>query len=147
MRSYDLHQFKEEKNTPLLVPMLVPYLVELGCKGETELLAYSVSEDAMQRSADREGEQEVGTRCAGDNTVDPHPTATVGTALCQQITSPACCSYSFRPDLLALPILVTVFTLLMVSSQQGPGLLQGTAPLTAQMQIEHQRSGQETSLS
>ena len=33
---------KKEKNTTLLVLVFVPYLVELGCKDETEVLAYSV---------------------------------------------------------------------------------------------------------
>lgn len=94
-------------------------------------------EDAMQRSAGRQGEWEVGISRAGDSTVDPRPTArgsslaaaTVDTALWQQITSPASCSYSFRPDLLGLQILITVFILFTVSSQQGLGLPQGTVPL------------------
>lgn len=30
-------------------------------------------EDAMQKSAGREGEREVGTSRAGDSTADPHP--------------------------------------------------------------------------
>lgn len=63
-------------------------------------------------------------------------TATVDTALGQQITSPASCSYSFGPDLLGLQIPITVFIVVMVSSQQGLGLLQGTKCSFAQMQVE-----------
>ena len=78
-----------------------------------------------QRNAGRQGEQEVGTSCAGDSTVDPHPmvwgsslaAATVGTALWQQITSPASCSCSFRPDFPALPTLITVFYSWLVPSK------------------------------
>lgn len=62
--------------------------------------------------------------------------ATVGTALWQQPTSPASCSDSSRADHLALPDLITVFMAFMASSQQGLGLLRGTIPLTAQMQVQ-----------
>lgn len=98
----------------------------------------------MQRSTGRQGERDVGTSRARDSTVDPCPTAwgsslataTVDTALGQQITSPASCSYSFGPDLLGLQIPITVFIVVMVSSQQGLGLLQGTKCSFAQMQVE-----------
>lgn len=96
-------------------------------------------EDAMQKSAGREAEREVGTSCAGDSTVDPHPHQ--GSVRQQPCSSHRGHSPLVADNLSSLLLLLfqtwpsrftdsyNVFILFMASSRQGLGLLQGTAAL------------------